>query len=32
MTKAKGLGKAGVISTYGFDLGRRLLKERPDEQ
>lgn len=32
LTKAKGLGKAGVISTYGFDLGRRLLKERPDEQ
>jgi hypothetical protein len=31
LTKAKGLGKAGVISTYGFDLGRRLLKERPDE-
>jgi hypothetical protein len=32
LTKAKGLGKAVAIPTYGFDLGRRLLKERPDEQ
>ena len=31
MTKAKGLGKAVAIPTYGFDLTRRLLKERPDE-
>jgi hypothetical protein len=31
MTKAKGLGKAVAVPTYGFELGRRLLKERPDE-
>lgn len=31
LTKAKGLGKVVAIPTYGFELGRRLLKERPDE-
>jgi hypothetical protein len=32
MTQARGLGKAVVIPTYGYELGRSLLKERPDEK
>ena len=32
LTKARGLGALTAFPAYGYELGRRLLKERPDEQ
>lgn len=32
LTRARGAGLAVAIPTYGYELGKRLLKERPEEE
>jgi hypothetical protein len=32
LTKAKGLGALGMLGTYGYDLGKQLFKENPQEK